>query len=163
VATGDVTGDGVDEIVAATGPGPVNAVAVFKLDGTQLFSFTPYPGFTGGVWVAAGHLYPSPNVEIVTGAGEGGGPHVRVFTPTGQPDLAFPGFMAYDPRFRGGVRVAVAQVFAGPETGRIITGPGPGGGPDVRIVNADGAVGYAPFTAYDSRFTGGVFVAGGQA
>ena len=44
---------------------------------------------------------------LMTGAGAGGGPHVRVFDMTGasSPSVS-PDFFAFDPSFTGGVRVA---------------------------------------------------------
>ncbi|TSC96056.1 MAG: Peptidase S8 and S53, subtilisin, kexin, sedolisin [Parcubacteria group bacterium Athens1014_10] len=56
---------------------------------------------------------------IVTGAGNGGGPHVRAFNSNG-----FPGsfnFFAYDKNFRGGVNVAVGDID-GDGKAEIITG-----------------------------------------
>ncbi|MEK7516189.1 MAG: hypothetical protein AAB562_01180, partial [Patescibacteria group bacterium] len=46
--------------------------------------------------------------EIVTGAGAGGGPHVRVFTRLGQPQGR--GFFAGNPAARRGVRVLTADL-----------------------------------------------------
>jgi len=42
-------------------------------------SFFAYPGFTGGVRVAAGDLTGDGLADIVTGVGPGAGPHVKVF------------------------------------------------------------------------------------
>jgi hypothetical protein len=102
---------------------------------------------------------------LVTGADAGGGPQVNVYDAFG--NLSF-SFFAYDPRFRGGVRVAVADV-TGDGIPDVITAPGPGGGPDVRVF--DGArLNTAnfhsdivrEFMAYSPLFPGGVFVAGGD-
>ena len=62
---------------------------------------------------------------LATGTGIGGGPHVKVFD-ADSGALRFE-FSAYDPSFRGGVRVAVGDV-TGDGTPDIITAPGPGGG-----------------------------------
>ena len=73
--------------------------------------------------------------EIITGAGPGGGPHVRVFSLAGGvvTELAGQGFYAYDPAFPGGVNVACGDV-TGDGVPEIITGAGPGGGPHVRVL-----------------------------
>jgi hypothetical protein len=77
--------------------------------GTVLQRFFAYgAGFTGGVRVAAADLNGDGKADIITGAGPGGGPHVRVFDgATGDP-LAGPAgsFFAYHPFFGGGVYVA---------------------------------------------------------
>jgi hypothetical protein len=102
---------------------------------------------------------------FVTGAGPGGGPHVQVFDgKTGKPLF---GFFAYDPQFTGGVRVSAADVN-GDGVADVITAPGPGSGPHVRIF--DGAalrtqslVELFGFMAYDVAFSGGVYVAAAPA
>jgi hypothetical protein len=50
-------------------------------------------------------------VNIITGAGPGGGPHVRIFDgDTGQQlTNAFDSFMAFDPSFSGGVFVGAGS------------------------------------------------------
>jgi hypothetical protein len=67
-------------------------------------------------------------------------------------------FFAYDPSFRGGVRVAAGD-FNADGLADIVTGAGPGGGPHVRVFNgATGAL-ITEFFAFDPSFTGGVNVA----
>ena len=76
-------------------------------------SFFAYAAdFTGGVRVAVGDVDGDARMDIITGAGPGGGPHVRVLraNPTtfqgsfGVTDMD--GFFAYGDQFAGGVFVA---------------------------------------------------------
>jgi hypothetical protein len=60
----------------------------------------------GGVHVAAGDITGDGVAEIITGAGAGGGPHVRAVSVTGATLTEVASFYAYDPAFFGGVRVA---------------------------------------------------------
>jgi hypothetical protein len=167
VAAGDVDGDKKDELITAAGPGGGPHVRVFDLTKSRAFAerygFFPYhPSFTGGLFVAAGDLTAaSPNAEVITGAGEGGGPHVRIFRGSGG---ALGGLFAYNTSFSGGVRVAAGDVD-GDKRDELITGPGPGGGPHVRVLDVAGSGGFAErygFFAYHPSFTGGVFVAAGN-
>jgi hypothetical protein len=159
VAVGDVEGNGTPDIVVGSGPGHAPMVWVFKMNGTLVTSFVPYdPNFKGGVNVAAGDVTGDRKAEIITGAGSGGGPHVRIFDGSGNP--IGPGFMAYDPAFHGGVNVAVGDTD-NDNMGEIVTGAGPGGGPHVRIFDGTGNPLGPGFFAYDPHFTGGVSVAAG--
>ncbi|HZQ84047.1 MAG TPA: FG-GAP-like repeat-containing protein [Acidimicrobiales bacterium] len=158
VAVGDVEGNGTPDIVVGSGPGHAPMVWVFKMNGTPVTSFVPYdPSFKGGVNVAVGDLTGDRKAEIVTGAGSGGGPHVRIFNASGQ---AIGGFFAYDPAFHGGVNVAVGDTD-NDNMGEIVTGAGPGGGPHVRVFDGSGNPVGAGFFAYDPHFVGGVSVAAG--
>ncbi|MEY2397032.1 MAG: hypothetical protein QOJ00_206 [Actinomycetota bacterium] len=165
-ADGTVGADGIDEIVTAPGNNSRPLVRVFALDGTIRASFFAFDqNFSGGVYVAAGNLDgdTSNGDELVVAAGPGGGPHVKVLKIKGGgdnvQDISNGGFMAYTTGFRGGVRVAVANE-SGDAKDEIITSPGPGGGPHVRVlsVNSNNVTETAGFMAYDPGFTGGVFV-----
>lgn len=160
VAAGDVNAGGLDEIVVAAGPGGGPHVRVFNADGSPSpVSFFPYPlGFPGGVFVATGDVVGGPGNEgdeIITGAGEGGGPHVRVFRGNGDP---LSSFFAFPLGFTGGVRVAAGDVD-GDGDDEIIAGAGPGGGPHVRAFQGDGGATPVSFFPYPLGFRGGVFVA----
>jgi hypothetical protein len=128
---------------------------------TEVAGFYAYdPAFPGGVSVAAGDVNGDGVEEIITGAGPGGGPHVRAFSVADGVVSEVAGFYAYDPTFPGGVSVAVGDVN-GDGVAEIITGAGPGGGPHVKAFSLAGGVvtEVAGFYAYDPAFPGGVRVA----
>ncbi len=162
VAVGDITADGFPDVI--TGPGPGGTPQVNVYDGKTLelvSSFLAYDaGFTGGVTVAVGNFDNDPFPEIVTGAGQGGGPNVRIFDfANGLTSLA-KSFFAYSPAFRGGVTVAAGN-YDGLAGDEIITGAGSGGGPHVKIIQSNGT-GIGGFFAFSEQFTGGVYVAVGD-
>ena len=284
VATGDVNGDGVPDIITAPGAGGGPLVKVWDgATGSLLTAFMAYDDkFRGGVYVAAGDVNGDGHADIITGAGQGGGPHVKVFngawvvppfhtptltstvptagdapptstagdgsttttgdststgtgtttgdgsstgtgtttgdgsttgtgtttsgdgttgtgtttgdgpttttgdgststggdttstggdtttttTPTTPPPIdiwtpVLQEFMAYDMKFRGGVRVAAGDV-SGDGKADIITAPGKGGGPHIRVFDATTGQVYREFMAFGSTFTGGVYVTAGD-
>src|SRR5512133_4039514 len=67
---------------------------------------------------------------LVTGQDAGAGPQVRGLD--GSSLTPIHDFVAYAPSFGGGVRVAVGDVN-GDGVADIITGPGAGGGPNVKV------------------------------
>jgi hypothetical protein len=161
VAVGDVTGNGVPDIITAPGPGGGPDIRVFDgKTGALIREFLAYAvNFTGGVYVAAGDVNGDGYADIVTGADAGGGPEVKVFS--GKDGSVLQDFFAYAPSFAGGVRVAAGDVN-GDGKADVITAPGPGGGPEVKVFSgADGSV-VQDFFAYAPAFAGGVYVAAGD-
>lgn len=107
VATADIYGNGREVILAGAGPGGGPHVRLFNVYGSIVSEFFAYDSrFRGGVRVAAGDLDGDGLDEVVTGAGPGGGPHVRVWSAWGRP---LKSFFAGDPSYRGGVQVAVTD------------------------------------------------------
>ncbi|MFA6392412.1 MAG: M23 family metallopeptidase [Patescibacteria group bacterium] len=158
VATGDIDGDGDDEIITIPGPGMSAFVRVFTQSGELLKEFLAYPdSYKMGGNVSAADLNGDKKAEIVAGTLTGGGPQVRVFKSNGK--LLYQ-FFAYADSFRGGVDVAA--IAASPENrSMIITAPGLGGGPQVRIFKPWGEI-LGQFFAYDEQFRGGVRVSIGE-
>ena len=134
----DVNGDGIEEFITGAGPGGGPHVRVWSVTApfaSELTGFFAYdPAFPGGVTVACRDVTGDGVAEIVTGAGPGAAPHVRVwqYTPVGQTVTEIAGLLAYPVAFAGGVRVATADI-TGDGVAEIITGAGPGGGPHVRV------------------------------
>jgi hypothetical protein len=172
-AVGDVTGDGIGDLLVAAGFGGGPRLAVF--DGTTVGADSPvkpFPDFfvfehtlRNGVYVTAGDLDGDGFAEVIAGGGPGGGP--RVFALSGQGLLSgtqtqVANFFAGDPANRGGVRVA-AKDLDGDSKADLVTGAGTGGGSRVAgylgvNVSPDGAppeqFGFDAFPGFD----GGVFV-----
>jgi hypothetical protein len=176
VAVADVNGDGIDDVITGAGFGGGPHVKVFAGVGSNgtvtsidtanpIASFMAYDiMFNGGIWVAGADLNGDGSADIVTGAGSGGGPHVKVFAAQGTGvDTANPiaSFMAYGIGFRGGVHVAAAD-------GLLAVAPGMMGGPNVKVWNTLDAGGkfaginagapVADFMAFNPSFEGGAYV-----
>lgn len=93
---------------------------------------------------------------FATGAGAGGGPHVKVFKASNQAEAA--SFYAYGANFPGGVNVAMGDLN-GDGRLEVITGAGAGGAAHVRAFSDRGApMNAVNFYAYPQSFTGGVRV-----
>lgn len=158
VASGDVDGDGIDEIITAPSVGGGPHIRIFKTTGVETASFMAYdPAFRGGVRVATADVDGDGKAEIITAPMKGGGPHVRVFKTDG---TVFYQFMAYDPKFMGGLDVAGVSKTNSQQP-RIITSPGPTGGPHIKIFEPNGFE-ISGFMAYDPAFKGGVKVSTGN-
>lgn len=156
VAIGNIDAIGDDEIITAAGPGGGPHVRALHENGSDVVSMYAYdPGFRGGTYVASGNVDGLAGDEIITAPGAGGGPHVKVFNALGQ---VVGQFMAYDPAFSGGVRVAATDVD-GDGVDEIITAPGPGGGPHVKIFRLNGSL-VGQFMAYAPSFGAGLYVGG---
>jgi hypothetical protein len=131
VARADVNGDGVPDLVTASGPGVGARVKVW--DGATaalLADISPFVGYAGGLWVAAGDMNGDRVPDVAVGTDLGNLPHVKVFSGRDWGELT--SFYAYAPGFLGGVRVAMGDVnrdgFAD-----LVTGAGYGAGPHVAI------------------------------
>ncbi|MGL6073924.1 MAG: FG-GAP repeat domain-containing protein, partial [Fimbriiglobus sp.] len=160
VASGDFDQDGVADLVVAAGQGGGPHVRVLNgMTGSEILGFYAYsPDFTGGVTVTTADLTGDGIPELITGAGVGGGPHVRVFD--GQTGAALQSFYAYDSSFRGGVSVSAGDVD-GDGVSDIVTSPGAGGGPHVRAFTKSGQP-IAAYMAFAPEMRGGVSVASGD-
>lgn len=173
VAAGDVTGDGADEVIVGPDVGGAPMVKAFQaLDGTLARSVMAFDaGFMGGVRVAAGDVNGDGRIDVIAGAGPGDTPLVRVFSGTTDLHL-IAHFLAYDASFQGGVYVGAGRVKGFAYTD-IVTGPGAGGEPRVKVFREDpaavndghhGAMGFEvteqnSFLAFDPLMANGVQIA----
>jgi hypothetical protein len=199
VAVGDVNGDGFQDIAVSAQRGADPIVIVYSgapADGMfpggaprKLKSFYPYfnvahpdsqgHGFTGGVDVAVGDVNGDGFDDVITGAGPGGTPHVRVFSgagiggvsptdPTSQSDVLLNFFAGFAKNFTGGVRVGSGDLGGDRTTAEIVTTAGPGGASHT-IAYSTPRVGDPPvgalqptklgqFFAFPTSYTGGSYV-----
>jgi uncharacterized repeat protein (TIGR01451 family)/fimbrial isopeptide formation D2 family protein len=89
------------------------------------------------------------------------GPFVRVIDPDTGADRIIP-FFAYEPRFRGGVRVYGADV-TGDGIPEILTAPGPGRPGEVRVFSETGVpLPQYNFFPFGRGYTGGIEIAAGS-
>jgi hypothetical protein len=166
VAVGDVNGDGTPDLIAGTGPGSRSEVRI--LDGRTgeiIFSAQPFGEFTGGVFVAAGDIDGDGLADFAVSPDESGGPRVVVYNSRNRGQVA--SFFAIDdPNFRGGARVAMADV-TGDGLADLLVAAGFGGGPrvagfDARFLTTTRQKIFNDFFAFAPTLRNGVYIAGGD-
>jgi autotransporter-associated beta strand protein len=161
VATGDVDRDGVPDIIVGPGKDTAAIVKIFSgANGGLIGMFNPFGGFKGGVTVATGDINADGKLDIVVGKGPGSKPLVRVFDAATRTQLpgSIGNFLAYRSGFSGGVNVAAGDVN-GDGIVDIITGPGAGASPMVKVFDRDHVAAPRLIAAYPATQKRGVRVA----
>jgi hypothetical protein len=164
IATCDIDGDGVDEVVTAPGPGRQSTVTVWKVAAgvTKLLTFNATKGING-LYVACGDVDGDGRAEVVVAQDTGGTSDVQVYGIQGTKATQLTKFSAYPSGFTGGVRVGVVDVD-GDGRAEIVTVPGPGAAPTVKVFRVVGSSAslVTSFLGAEPELTGGLFVAGGS-
>lgn len=156
VATGDVDGDGEDEILVSRNGGG-SRIKVFELDGTEIGNFLAYyPGFNAPLRVSAGDVDNDGSDEIITAIAESGDPEIKTFELDGTPINSF---MAFGVGYQRGIDVASGDVD-GDGQDEIVAGKGTSV-TQVRIFESDGTK-TNTFLAYPSDVRTGVRVSVGN-
>lgn len=157
IALGDVNGDGVPDILTATGTSSL--VNVFSgADLSTLHSFFAFgETWNKGLFIASGDLNGDGRDDIIASAAGGDLPIVAAWS--GSDLTPIRNFFPYAAG-GGGVRVAAGDINADGKDD-IITAPGNETGGQIRVWS--GATGQELYSFYSySAFTGGVFVAAGD-
>ena len=182
VATGDLNGNGYDDIVTAPGRGGAPVINVYDQFGNLLTTFPAYPSsVNGGLNVAVADLTGDGLDDIIT-VPAWGPAEVRVFMNMGAvggspvfsstPSLDF---LAFPSSFIGGATVAASSESTVPGgTPQIIVGSNAGMKTTVEVFNVNGitstsppslatpAATFYPFSTASRTFTGGVSLAVAQ-
>jgi hypothetical protein len=161
VAMGDVDGDGGPEILAASGPGRVAEIRVFKEQAgsstlRELVAYRTFPfgaAYRGGTDVACGDVDANGREDVVAAMSRGGGT-VNIFLSVNAADpianKAHRSFTPFGGTFDGGASVAVADLGTFSE-GRLLNATIPDR--RVEIVVGSGAGMPATVKAYDVSAT----------
>jgi hypothetical protein len=169
VSAGDINGDDKAEIVVGRGKGKTSTVKIFEGGSfAELATLTPFgPKYTKGLFVAVGDFNDDGVRDVIVGADAGWVPEVLVFSGVGitspTPTL-ITRYLAYDPKYRGGVHVMAKTLDGGnpdfPGPVAIWTSPGKGNLNPVQKMTYNGALkpNIVDLIFEDGNFAGGVWV-----
>lgn len=156
----DLDGDDRAEIIAAQSSGGNGQIRIFEVNGKLKKQFFVADKWRGGLGLAAGNLDGKGDPEIVVGFSAGNEPQVRIFSAEGK---LLSVFLAYEKKFRGGVKVAVANLDGRKDHNKaeIIVAPGSGREPLIKVFNNRAHL-KKQFLAYTRNWQGGVNLAAGD-
>lgn len=161
VALVDTNGDEQMEIAVAQAARGTGQIKIFDFNGQLKKQFLVDGKYwRGGLNLAAGDIDGNGDQEVVAAYGSGAEPQVKIFNVNGK---AIGAFLAYEKKFRGGVKVAVANLNGRKNRNKsdIITAPGKGRDPQIKIFDNRGVL-TREFLAYGRNWQGGVNLAAGD-
>lgn len=161
VALVDIDGDEQMEIAAAQAARGTGQIKIFNVSGQLKKQFLVDSRYwRGGLNLAAGDIDGNGDQEIVAAYGAGSEPMIKIFHADGKIVGAF---LAYEKKFRGGVKIAVANINGRKNHNKanIIVSPGKGRDPQIKIFDNRGALA-RQFLAYSRNWQGGVNLSAGD-
>lgn len=146
LAVGDLIGDKEAEILIAPSEGQNQPIKIYNLKGEQVYAdWYPFgKKYTGGYSVSIGALDEKRSKRIVMGNGKGSEPAVTIFTSDLKKEKTF---LAYEKKFKGGLRVALGDV-TNDGVAEIIVAPASQKKPIITIFDAKGKKVQKEFTAF---------------
>jgi len=160
IATGDVDGDAIDEIIIAQRAGGNSEVLVFEKNGKlKKPILNPYPNSVSGVNIATGDVDKDGKDEIITVPAEGGIAQVKIYRFNKKQEI-IKEFKAFSEDKCGG-SVASGDIDHD-DKDEIIVGNGPKCPPKIRIYESNGTRLPLEFYAFNPNFLGGIDVASGD-
>lgn len=162
VALGDVSGDGLADVIVGSGPGVANRVRVLDaVTGLPIRDFAPFDAsFTGGVFVAAGDVNGDGFADIVTGAGSGMAPRTVVFDGvTGDTIWDYDPFFGSLSGFAGGVRVGCGD-YDGDGRGDLFAATDAGIPSEVFVNSGRTGLNMLSWSPFGDLYNQGVHIAG---
>jgi subtilisin family serine protease len=161
IAVADIDNDNLKEIITVPAANGSGKIRIFDNQGKlKKQIFVTAKNWRGGLNIAVGDIDGNNNPEIVVGYGVGQEPQIRIFTAEGKLISAF---LAYEKKFRGGVKVAVANVDGRTNHNKaeIIVAPGAGRQPLVKVFDNHARI-KSQFLAYNKNWQKGFNLAAGD-
>ncbi|MBP6944791.1 FG-GAP repeat protein [Patescibacteria group bacterium] len=154
VSVVDMDRDGVQDVITAQ-----NGVVSIRFGTGKTVTSRPFgTGYKGSISFAVGQTNRDAKWEIVALPSQGIAATVAVIDTRG---VVIRQWLAYRREFTGGASVAIGDVD-GDGLNEIVTAPGPGGGPHIRIFRTDGQLWGGGFFAFEPSDTTGARVAVGD-
>jgi len=161
VIAADIDNDGQAEIITAPASDGSPNIKIFDENGKLKKQFFVYDkNLKTGLNIAAGDLDNTGEMKLIVGTGSGQEAQVKVFSFNGK---LLSSFYPYEKKFKGGVKVAVANLDGRKNRGasEIIVAPGPGRDPLVKIYDNSFKL-KKQFLAYKKNWQGGLNISAGD-
>ncbi len=160
VATGDLNGDSIPDLVTTVGPGgPPHIRAFDGQTGALLASFYAYDAsLRSGLSVTTGDINGDGRAEIIVCPAENAPAHVKVFSVSGQVRASY---YAFAPGFVGGGTVAAGDVD-GDGRAEIMVAAGHGGHGNIAVFGGPALTRLSSFYAFGPTFGADVSITAGD-